>query len=216
MSTTSPIDPPTLAREFCHQCNWAFACWITHRRIFDDNPNKETLDRNSPNFNEHLWRISQTYSYLQICKLHDQAKDRNSYNLSIKYIVDNLNWGDEEKDSIKQLADKLDKLYSRMMKPARNKVLAHNDLDTLLRGEPIGGFPEGLDKEYFQWLQEFARRVHKQCDGGHYCFNDMNHVMDGAFEYLEVLENSDRANRSLNPPASQSHPDRTAPRCPQA
>jgi len=87
MGTASPIDPPSLAREFCHQCNWAFVCWIAHRRIFDDNPNNKLLDRNAPNFNEYLWRISQTYSYLQICKLHDPANSTRgktiSYNLTI-------------------------------------------------------------------------------------------------------------------------------------
>lgn len=202
-------DQAILAREFCHQCNWAFVCWIAHRRLFDDNPNKELLDRYAPNFHEHLWRISQTYSYLQICKLHDSARSRGtkSSNLSISYIIANLDWGDEM-GSVRQLAEKLEELYSRI-NPARNKVIAHNDLDVLLRGESIGESPEGLDKEHFQCLQEFASRVHKKCDRGHYYFKDINHVMDGAYEYLEVLENSDRSNRSLNPPISRSHQDQS-------
>ena len=206
MDTCSPKDPPTLAKEFCTLCNWAFVCWIAHRRLFDDNPNKELLDRKAPYFHDYLWRISQAYSYLQICKLHDPAHSgANKSNLSISFIIANLDWGDD-KDSVQQSAAKLEELYRRI-NPARNKVIAHNDLDILLRGEPIGAFPEGLDKEYFQCLQEFARRVHKQCDRGHYYFKDMNHVMDGAYEYLEVLNNSDRANRNLNTPTSRSHQD---------
>ncbi len=207
MGIASPTDSRTFAREFCHQCNWAFACWIAHRRIFDDNPNKEILNRNAPNFNEHLWRISQAYSYLQICKLHDPAKftrrDKTSYNLSISYIIEELDWGNQE-DSIRQLAARLDQLYQRIS-PARNKVIAHNDLGVLLQVEPIGEFPEGLDKEYFQCLQEFASLVHKKCDSCHYLFKDMNHVMDGAYEYLEVLTNADQANRSFSPPTPRSH-----------
>jgi hypothetical protein len=198
MGPASSMDPRTLAREFCLQCNWAFACWVTHRRIFDDNPNKEILNRNAPNFNEHLWRISQTYSYLQICKLHDRAELYGDYNLSIDYIIKKLPWDDEkEKARIQQLSEKLDELYSRMMKLARDKVLAHNDLDILLGGQPIGGFPEGLDKEYFQSLEEFASRVYRKWVRGHYCFKDVNHAMDGAYEYLEILKLSDRAKRSL-------------------
>jgi hypothetical protein len=212
MGPASPIDQPTLAREFCLQCNWAFACWIAHRRIFDDNPNKEALDEIAPNFNQHLWRISQTYSYLQICKLHDPAKTLNNDNLSIsyitKYIAKSPDWSDSEKASIRQSAGKINELYSRMMKPARNKVIAHNDLEVLLQGDPIGGFPEGLDREYFQSLEEFAGRVYRKWVGGHYCFKDMNHAMDGAYEYLEVLRNSNQASRGLNPPVSGSHPDR--------
>lgn len=189
--------PVELTREFCHQCNWAFACWIAHRRIFDDNPNNKLLDRNAPNFNEYLWRISQAYTYLQICKLHDPAKSTRSgkisYNLTIKYMTDYVDWG-EEKDSVKQLADKLYDLYSQInISPARNKVIAHNDLDVLLSGDPIGGFPEGLDKEYFKCLQEFASHIYKKVVKGHYSFKDMNHVMDGAYEYLEVLKKSDQA-----------------------
>jgi len=102
-----------------------------------------------------------------------------------------IDWG-EDKNSLEQLAAKLDELY-KQISPARNKVIAHNDLDVLLRGEPVGGFPEGLDKEYFQCLEEFARRVHKKCDHGHYLFKDMNHVIDSACEYLEVLKRSDQA-----------------------
>jgi AbiU2 len=144
---TSPFE---IAQKFCELCNWAYECWITHRTLFDDNPNKEILNRKAPYFHEHLWHISHDYSFLQICKLHDPANSKatNSYNLSIRYIIDKLDWGDE-KDSIKQLAGTLEKLYSRI-NTARNKVIAHNDLDVLLRGEPIGEFPEGLDIEYFQ------------------------------------------------------------------
>jgi AbiU2 len=205
MGTAPPLDPSTLAREFCHQCNWAFACWITHRRIFDDNTDKDILNRNAPNFNEHLWRISQTYSYLQICKLHDPARSAGakSPNLTIRYIIDNLDWGGD-KDSVQHSAAKLEELYQHI-KPTRNKVIAHNDLDALLQGEPVGEFPEGLDKEYFHCLQEFAIRVHKKCDSGHYYFKDMNHAMDGAYEYLEVLRNSEQAHRSFNPQTARSH-----------
>jgi hypothetical protein len=198
MGTAPPKDPPTLVKEFCHQCNWAFACWIAHRRIFDDNSNKKLLDRIAPNFNEYLWRISQVYCYQQICKLHDPAespsRNMTSCNLTIDYVTRYVDWG-EDKKNIEQLADKLKALYKRLnLSPARNKVIAHNDLDVLLRGEPVGGCHEGLDKEYFQCLQEFASHIYEKVLKGHYSFKDMNHVMDGAFEYLGVLERSDRAN----------------------
>lgn len=175
-----------------------------HKALFDDNPDEKLLDRNAPYFHRHVGQISQEYSYLQICKLHDPATSRatNSSNLSISYIV-KLDWGDE-RESIEGLAEKLNKL-NRHINPARNKVIAHNDLEVLLRGEPIGAFPHGLDVEYFQYLQEFVNRVHEKWVGGIRPFDKSanNHVE----EYLYYLKKLDRGNGSLSPPTSRSHRD---------
>ena len=38
------------------------------------------------------------------------------------------------------------------LKSARNKVLAHNDLEAIMESTALGEFPEGLDDKYFSVL----------------------------------------------------------------
>ena len=50
------------------------------------------------------------------------------------------------------------------LRPARDKIIAHNDLPTRLADIELGGFPEGMDEEYFNALAELATMVwHKWC-----------------------------------------------------
>jgi len=198
--------PAELAKEFCELCNWAHECWMTHRTLFDDNPDKEIISRKAPYFHEYLWRISHDYSLLQICKLHDPDQFNGSHNLSIKYMIHKLDWGNE-RDSVIQLADALNELYSRI-NIARNKIIAHNDLDILLGGEPIGDFREELDRDYFHCLHAFANRIREKWVGETYPpFKDMNFGAANALEYLDVLREADQADRLLNALSSRSHQD---------
>ncbi|MDE0458662.1 MAG: hypothetical protein OXI15_15315 [Chromatiales bacterium] len=50
------------------------------------------------------------------------------------------------------------------LKPARDKIIAHNDLPVRLADNELGGFPEGMDEDYFNALAELATMVwHKWC-----------------------------------------------------
>ena len=50
----------------------------------------------------------------------------------------------------------------------------------------LGGFPEGLDDEYFAALQELVNAVHEKWLGGPYPFNDLAGA--DVEEFLHVLE----------------------------
>jgi hypothetical protein len=58
------------------------------------------------------------------------------------------------------------------LKVARNKILSHNDLRTLLKDIPQGKFNIDTDVEYFGNLQEFVHIVHsKTALGGPFPFD---------------------------------------------
>ncbi len=80
-------------------------------------------------------------------------------------------WGQRE-DDIKRIHDRLLGLWERL-KPARNKALAHNDLETLMADAALGSFPAGADNEYFDALQALVNEVHEKWVGGPYPFNDL-------------------------------------------
>ena len=93
-------------------------------------------------------------------------------------------WGGRA-DDIRRIHDDLLGLWERL-KPARNKALAHNDLETLMADTALGSFPEGADEEYFAALQALANEVHEKWVGGPYPFNDL--AQNDVREFLGVLE----------------------------
>lgn len=173
-----------VAKKFCELCNWANECWLTHKRLFDKNDRKERTLGKAEYFTARLSIITQEYGLLQICKLHDPAIQGGSLNITIDYIERFGEWG-SDRDRIRGLVSQLRALFEKI-KSARNKVLAHNDLETLMDATVLGEFPKDLDEQYFSALQELANEVHgKWCDG-QYPFNDLAGA--DVDEFLNVLE----------------------------
>ena len=185
------IDKKT-AREFCELCNWAYEAWVTHKCLFDDNPAPETNIGVSPWFTERLSVITQEYALLQIVKLHDPWKQSSLKNLTIDYMVKFGDWGADE-PVVHEIADRLEDLSAKI-RPARNKMLSHNDLDTVIRNASLGDFAEGDDDKYFAALQELVNTMHDRWVGGPYPFNDL--AKADVREFLSYLE-SRSSNRPL-------------------
>lgn len=183
----NPISPD-VAKQFCELCNWAYECWVTHKRLFDENVKTETTIARAKYFTSRLSVITQEYSLLQICKLHDPAIQKSAVNITIDYIVRFGDWGADTSE-VKQHALRLAALFDKL-KSARNKVLAHNDLEAIMGAAALGGFPEGLDDEYFTALQELVNAVHEKWLGGPYPFNDLAGA--DVEEFLHVLEKAEQ------------------------
>jgi hypothetical protein len=83
------------------------------------------------------------------------------------------NWDPGEEKRIKQMQKKLSELFN-YIQTARNKSLAHNDLEAFARGDALGAFPLGMDVEYFDVLQQPVNMVSaKWLDSNIYPFNDL-------------------------------------------
>ena len=187
----SAVPDTTMTRNiallFCQACGWAYEAWVTHKYLFDLNDKKaETLSK-ADAFTSRLSTITQEYSLQQIAKLHDPAVQRKDQNVSVDFVIRFGDWGDKEAE-VKAIAARLDQFWGHLQ-PARNKLLAHNDLEAMQADVALGGFPEGEDDLYFEALQELADAVHDRwCGGVPYPFNDLA-IADVA-EFLNVLERS--------------------------
>ena len=183
------------AEAFCSQCNWAYEAWITHRCLFDDNRNPEDNISLAQDFTVRLSIITQEYALLQISKLHDPWKQGRHVNLSIDYMVRFGDWGDNQ-ERIKEISSRLTQLHD-FIRPARDKILSHNDLDTVKRSLTLGGFSEGVDEQYFDALQELANEVHLRWTGRLYPFNDL--AIADVREFLALLASARQRSRSRLP-----------------
>ena len=173
-----------VALKFCELCNWVYESWITHKALFENNRNKENNIGRCAQFTSRLSIVTQEYSLQQIAKLHDRAVQGASTNLTIDYVMTFGEWG-ERKDEVEEIAARLDGLKERII-PARNKILSHNDLITILENQPLGGFPEGDDEDYFEALQDLVNVVHDRWRDGPYPFNDLAEA--DVHEFLHLLE----------------------------
>lgn len=159
--------------EFCKLCNWAYEVWLNHRELFDNNQRATEFMKS---FGREEWArlsiISQEYSLLQIRKLHDKAIVNGSCNLGIDYVLEYGDWSDSIRPRLEELKRKLDG-FAIHLRDARNKILSHNDLSTILAGSMLGGFSNGADEKYFNALQEFVNTVHDEIVGGPWPFDDL-------------------------------------------
>lgn len=155
-----------LLDKFFHVCNEAHEVWILRRTLIDDNPQRDDLgDGHHARLMGSLSRILHEYILLQLGKLHDPAVDRGRKNLSIAYIVEYGGWNDATTERLRALARQLDSL-DEQIRPARNRILAHNDLETMEKGEPLGKFPPGADTRYFKTLHDLVCVVYENMTGG--------------------------------------------------
>lgn len=178
-----------IAEKFCEACNWAYEVWVTHKNLFDLNSEPSaTIEKKHviPFFNR-LSIITHEYGLQQIAKLHDPAVTGKDQNVSIDFVVRFGEWGDQE-DEIKAITARLLQFWGHL-RPARNKLLAHNDLETILANEPLGGFLEGEDCQYFLALQELVNAVSARwLDAPIYTFNDL--AKNDVNEFLDVFKGS--------------------------
>ena len=109
---------------------------------------------------------------LQIVKLHERAVVSGNVTLGIDYIITYGGWSNTVRTHLETLAEKLNR-FSSQLRAARNKILSHNDLATIVSGATLGRFADGADEEYFNVLQEFVNTVHVEVVGGPWPFNDL-------------------------------------------
>jgi hypothetical protein len=187
---------PSVVLKFCELCTWAYEVWLNHRELFENNQ-RETELRNSFAGEElrRLSTISQEYWLLQVRKLHDRAITSGKITLGIDYVLTYGGWTDSVRHDLQELKRELDDFADRLLK-ARNQLVSHNDLATIVAGAALGGFDKGADEKYFKTLKEFVNTVHEEAIGGPWVFNDL--VKNEVAGFLATIKPRSNRKRSLN------------------
>lgn len=168
---------PALASEvvtkFCQHCDWTEQCWLVRKHLFDDNPNRQFLfDPRHAHFFNRLALILQEHWLHEVVKLHDPAKQAGRWNLTVDYILECGDWADDVRERLMALRSQL-VLLADAIRGARNRLLSHNDLETILNEQSLGEFAEGTDLAYFTALREYATTVHEAVLGVPYDFDGL-------------------------------------------
>ncbi len=149
-----------------NQCNWAHEVWSLRRALIDGNRRKRTLVRGPHiDFITTAGNALQEYVLLQIAKLHDRAVVAGRVCLTLEYVVEYGGWDEATQRKLGTLKKRLDAFEIRI-RSARNRLISHNDLATVLNEQPLGSFEAGADQRYFKALQLFVSSAYQGAVGG--------------------------------------------------
>lgn len=148
------------------QCNWAHEIWTLRRALIDGNRRKRTLEKGPHiDFISATGNALQEYALLQIAKLHDPAVMSGRVCLTLNYVVEYGGWDEATQRKLTALKKRLDTFHGTI-RPARNRLISHNDLATVLNGQPLGAFESGADQKYFKALHSFVSSAYRGAVGG--------------------------------------------------
>ena len=153
-----------VAAAFCEECRSAYDNWVVCRIVFEDLPaganltDAAALETPIGGCIDRIFRMCLEAWMTQIVRLDDPAEQLGYQNLSIHRIRDAEGWTAEECVRLDELVARLRPLPERL-RPARNRIFSHNDLDARLADSALGGFCPGEDEAYFGALAELATMV---------------------------------------------------------
>jgi hypothetical protein len=125
----------------------------------------ELLQGTAPYLFGDLYGIVRNSLIVGFCRITDVAGTGQRVNLTSNFIV-SWDWEPAVKANLTKVNARLTS-FREYVEPARSKRIAHVDLRAqMVDREPLGAFPEGADKEFFQDLEEFLTIAHQAINGG--------------------------------------------------
>lgn len=178
-STEISTETAETLRMFCELCRHIYEGWVIYYGLFDgilvrieNEKDLSETDFFDASYEPCLYRLKEALIYrffMEIAKLHDPAKDRRgNSNLSIDRIVRQDFWKKDEKDEISNFVSEMNSLFESI-KPVRDKILAHNDLETRRNYESTKIFSDKEDERYFENLSKLCKMVWSKIPHENYC-----------------------------------------------
>ncbi len=155
-------DEKKIIQHFCEQVRWVYETWQMQKYLFERSDGADWLMKTAHHihFFRHLNQILRDYTILQIAKLHDPPENRNNQNLSVPQII-KIFENTPLQETLVSLKKKMEE-FAKPCKDARNKIIAHNDLDTIKSDSGLGGF-DGEGDQYFEFLINFINHISEHC-----------------------------------------------------
>lgn len=139
---------------FGDHCIWVWECNQIAKRYC----NEESIE-GWCEIDSQLSIILKEYALLQIAKTHDPAKSGKFDNHSMQYYC--KKYGCDYKSEIKGSES-----FIKSIILARKKIIAHNDLGVMRRGDGLGGFSDGEDQKYFETLHTALNNLYQMAGIG--------------------------------------------------
>ncbi|MBL1436704.1 MAG: hypothetical protein COB08_010975 [Rhodobacteraceae bacterium] len=112
-------------------------------------------------FFDDLYRIFADSFFVQVGRICDSPKTYGNANLSLSYIVEELERLGLSTEEIKSLENSI-LTFNTLTKGARNKAVAHTDVKSVRKGGLLGVHTQEESESFFKDLNEFTDKVAKQ------------------------------------------------------
>jgi hypothetical protein len=151
-------------KTFTDICVWTYQVWRTRKIVFDSDEHIESFKESMfAGYLRMLSIITHEYALQQVAMLHDPAVQGGKRNLTVDHVVRFGGWEPRTLEKLVLLQRDLDG-FAELIRDARNKLLAHIDLQVALDDTVLGAFPDNADEQYFERLQQFVDLI----NGGPY------------------------------------------------
>ena len=138
-----------------NQAIWLRQTVNTFNYLFDSGPEVERILRESASlFFTDLNTMMQEYAILLVCRLTGPAESFGKANLSTQRFTALMRQTGCLTPEIKRLDARLT-AYGELMKPARNKIIAHSDLEVHIDDIALGAHGEEVMVKFFENLQAY-------------------------------------------------------------
>jgi hypothetical protein len=169
-SSTMGALSEAVVERFADLCHGAHRSWATWRALSDG-------VHFSGDFSKGMSRAAATgysmvcaacleHAVMQIAKLHDPVSVQGNITLGVEFVARYGGWDQGVRDRLDVLLKDLRALVEPLRTNLRNKLLAHNDLASVLAGGEVVVFERGKDERYFELLWDFLNIVYGEVKGG--------------------------------------------------
>jgi hypothetical protein len=179
----SKQDVSELFVAFRQQCIWLRECYNTHEALYGSgSETTDVLERVAVNFFQDLSHILREYCYLQVCRITDQGSD----NLTVSTLNAALRKADKLTSEIEELGEGMLR-YRKLINRPRNKIIAHADTQTIMRGNALGDHPAAEVDAFFECMQGYCDAVGRAVGEGPLDFRWTPGTGD-ALDLIKILE----------------------------
>ncbi len=171
------------------QAIWLRQNFNTFNHLFDSGPETERVLREVASlFFGDLNTIMQEYTVLLVCRLTGPAESFGKANLSTQRFTALMRDCSCITPEIERLDASL-REYGELLKPARDKIIAHSDLEVHVDNIALGAHGEEVMLEFFENLQAYFDAVGNAIGVGPLDFR----YTSGAGDVIDLVRKLERA-----------------------
>lgn len=177
-----------IIKQFCQQCSWLCQVFDEYSVLYQHSElRRSLLHAVAQQFFRDLNHILVEYILLNMCKLTDPPSSCGNDNLTFKQSMEVVGPDVSKQLGLDESSEKIHQIRPHVT-PARNKIIAHADRNTLLSGETLGAFPKDVGDAFWEGLERFVDAVHRHYFHEPFCLRPVK--QHGARQLISHLKAS--------------------------
>jgi len=186
--------------DFSGHCGYIHSVYVFTMRIWRDSDEAECkiAEAMAPSIFADLSQLLGEYLIIAACRVTDPASGGKNENFTVEMFVNALRSDPETFKRLDELHQRMKKLR-KIILPARHKLAAHADRDTIRGGKPLGAASWAEWDDFWLALQDFVRLLNERTKGKPFeidaggVFGDAEMLLRGLrqSQYFEALAKSD-------------------------